>query len=83
MLKNVITSGGEDKSDDEFEPVFNAKIQNALNNLNIKMSQLNEQRKAIEDEIRREVHASSASLLSGRGELSDSDESDFNEVNTI
>lgn len=47
------------------------------------MSQLNEQRKAIEDEIRKEVHASSASLLSGRGELSDSDESDFNEVNTI
>lgn len=40
------------------------KIQNVLEKLNQKMTQFNEQRRLIEEEIRRGVHASTASLLS-------------------
>jgi len=40
------------------------KIQNALNNLNVKVIKFNEQRMAIEDEIKKGIHASTASLMS-------------------
>ena len=69
-LRNVIATttimSGEDQSVEE----ANDKIQSMFNNLNQKMSQLNEQRKQIEEEIRKGVRASTTSLLSSNTDSS-------------
>lgn len=69
MIKNVIVSGEEDRSGEEILAAVNKsnnheKIYCVLNNLNTKMTQFNEQRRQIEEEIRKGIHASTASLLS-------------------
>ena len=71
LLKNAIatTSGDEDRSAEEIIAAINQsagheKIQNVLEKLNLKMTQFKEERRLIEEEIKRGVHASSASLVS-------------------
>lgn len=71
LLKNAIatTSGDEDRSAEELLAAVNQsagheKIQNVLEKLNQKMTQFKEQRRLIEEEIKRGVHASTASLVS-------------------
>lgn len=91
LHKNVITIEEEDRQVDEMNASLVGQLENGnqekiigmLNGLNFKMTQFKEQKRQIEEEIRRGVQASTASLISATDNSPDNSDHEISELITI